>query len=349
MSFIKRFFRSSQRNNGVDADTAASNRHFSIVANPPRTREAQVWAIGGGKGGVGKSLLTVNLGVLLTRLGKKVLLIDADLGAANLHTLIGVEGSKTSLSSFLKGEVRDLGPTLIKTRIPELDLISGANDSLDVADVKTEGILRLRSALKGLEYDYVLLDIGPGTSANMLDLFLMADEGIMVCTPEPTAIENTYRFLKCLFLRRIKNIINSQENGQFKGLLVRMFSGNWSGKIKTVSDIIAQLKAAAPLEGDLFRDLMGKTQVSFIINKVKKAEDKDIGPSMETACRGYFGIRVAHLGDVTEDDAVGESICSKMPLVFENPRARAAEEIDACFRRLLASRPADVARQTLSV
>lgn len=347
MSFFRKIFKGSQRNSG--ADTSGNGRQFSLVANPPRAKEAQVWAVGGGKGGVGKSLLTVNLGVLLCRKGKKVLLIDADLGAANLHTLTGVDGSKTSLSSFLKGEVHDLRQTLIKTRIPELDLISGANDSLDVADIKTEGITRLRSAIRGLEYDYVLLDIGPGTSANMLDLFLMADEGIMVCTPEPTSVENTYRFLKCLFLRRIKNIMNSHENGQFRGLLVRMFSGNWSEKIKTVSDIIAGLKAAAPQEGDLFQNLMGKTQVSFIINKVKKPEDSQIGPVMETACRGYFGIRVVHLGDVTEDDTVGESICAKMPLLFENPRAKAATEIEACFRRLLARRPADDARQMLSV
>jgi flagellar biosynthesis protein FlhG len=71
------------------------------------TPKKEIWAIGGGKGGTGKSLISANLGVALSKMGKQVLLVDADLGCANLHTLFGVEPEMT-LSDFVQGKVDSL-------------------------------------------------------------------------------------------------------------------------------------------------------------------------------------------------------------------------------------------------
>src|SRR3990167_2857367 len=90
--------------------------------------KTNIWTIGGGKGGVGKSLITASFGILLSRLGNKVLMVDADLGAPNLHTFMGIEGGKRTLASFLKGKLEDIGDTVIDTPIPNLELISGARD-----------------------------------------------------------------------------------------------------------------------------------------------------------------------------------------------------------------------------
>jgi Mrp family chromosome partitioning ATPase len=104
----------------------------------------KIWAVGGGKGGVGKSLVTSNLGILLTRAGNKALLVDADLGTANLHTFVKAEQTTLSLSKFLfTGEPSDIQHLISKTSIPNLDLISGAKDSLDVADLNGNKIMRL--------------------------------------------------------------------------------------------------------------------------------------------------------------------------------------------------------------
>ena len=87
---------------------------------------AQIWPIGGGKGGTGKSFLTGNIGILLAKQRFKTLLIDADLGAANLHTIIGLSHPDRSLSDFINKRFSTLEETVLQTPIPNLFLISGA-------------------------------------------------------------------------------------------------------------------------------------------------------------------------------------------------------------------------------
>lgn len=294
-----------------------------------------IWSVGGGKGGVGKSLVASNLALSLSRQGKKVLLVDADLGAANLHTFLGMDGGKAALSSFLKNEITDIGSLISKTPFPNLDLISGTKDSLDVADVRNAQVTRLREALKNVEYDYAVLDIGPGTSSNLLDMFLMGNEGVILSTPEPTTIENNYRFLKCLFLRKIKNIADSQEDGVLNGLLQKIFSDKWSQRVKTVSDIIEQLSMLDFDQGRMLREDLSATSISMIMNQTKREEDLQMGPSIQMACADYFGMDIGYLGSVGYDDCVSESVRTRRPLVMHYSASGAARSLEACLGQLM--------------
>lgn len=296
---------------------------------------ANVWAIGGGKGGVGKSLMASNIGLLLSKLGKKVLLIDADLGAANLHTFLGMEGGRAALSAYLKEEISELGSLIIKTPFPGLDLISGAKDSLDVADVSTAKISRLKEALRRVEYDYVVLDIGPGTSANLLDMFLISNEGIILSTPEPTTIENNYRFLKCLFLRKIKTLADAQEDGRLKDLLQKIFSDRWAQRVKTVADIMDSLSSLDPEQGRYLKEHIAASKISMIMNQTKKADDRTIGPSIKKACSDYFGIEISYLGSVSYEESVVDSIRTRKPLAAHYAASGAAKAIEGCLHQLL--------------
>ncbi len=332
MDFFKRIL---YRNSKVDAPVSKtlSGPQLTIVDGGPAP-VTRVWAVGGGKGGVGKSLVAANLGIGLSRIGKRVLMVDVDLGAANLHTLLNVEGGKMSLSSFLKSGSAEIVPFISKTGFENLDLVSGAKDSLDVADNAGAGIARLREALLDVPYDYVVLDIGPGTASNILDLFLMADEGILLTTPEPTSIENSYRFLKCLFLRRIRNIANSREETKLKELLHRIFTGHWSSRIKTVADILNQLRELDPARGELLKEILGDTSISIIVNQTRTQADREIGAAMTAACRDYFGIEIGFLGDINYEESVHESVRCKTPLILAYGQTAAARGIEACMQRL---------------
>jgi len=332
MDFLKPFF---TKNSTVDSSVvrAASGQPLSVVGNDAPA-ETRIWAVGGGKGGVGKTLVASNLGIGLARLGKKVLMVDVDLGAANLHTLLNMDGGKVSLSNFFKSGLTDIAPFVSKTGFANLDMVSGAKDSLDVADISGDGLARLKKALGKVPYDYVLLDIGPGTTANILDMFLIADEGILLTSPEPTSIENSYRFLKCLFLRRIRNIANSRENSTIKQLLHKVFSGHWSTRIKTVADILNHLKALDPTHGELLKEILGNTSVSIIVNQTRTPADREIGPAMKMACRNYFGIEIGFLGEITYEDSVRESIHNKTPLILSGSQSQAARAIEICIHRL---------------
>lgn len=322
---------SGERERSDHSEPPGFSRPIS-TASPFGTR---IWAVGGGKGGVGKSLIASNAGIALSKQGKKVLLVDADLGAANLHTFLGVDGGRTALSSFLKDEASDFKSLIQKTPFPNLDLVSGAKDALDVPEVKCTQIKKLRDALKKVEYDYAILDVGPGTSSNFLDMFLMSNEGIIVSTPEPTTIENNYRFLKCLFLRKIKTIADSQPDGVLKDLLQRIFSDKWSQRVKTVADITDQLMRLDFEQGRMLKEDLKSTSLSMIVNQTKRGEDANIGKAIRSACSEYFGVDIDYIGSVGYEETVGESIRTRRPLSVYFTNSVAAKSLEGCIARVV--------------
>ncbi|MBI3179572.1 MAG: P-loop NTPase, partial [Deltaproteobacteria bacterium] len=163
------------------------------------TTSRQVIAIGGGKGGIGKSLLAANLAIHAAELGKQVIVIDADLGGANLHTCLGMKPPQVTLSDFVNRKVKDLEAVVTPTPIKGLGLVSGALDLLGAANPKYTQKLRLLREVTRLDVDVVIIDLGGGTGFNILDFFLIADHGILTAMPEPTSIENAYRFIKAAY------------------------------------------------------------------------------------------------------------------------------------------------------
>jgi len=162
--------------------------------------------LGGGKGGIGKSLVASNLGVLLSQMGRRVVLVDADLGGANLHTCLGIPPPQKTLSDFVSRKVSDLSDVVTPTSIERLGLISGAMDFLGAANPKYTQKLRLLREIARLDVDNVIIDLGGGTGFNILDFFLIADHGVLTVVPEPTSIENAYRFIKAAYYRRLKTL-----------------------------------------------------------------------------------------------------------------------------------------------
>ena len=162
----------------------------------------QIWALGGGKGGIGKSLVVSGMGIHIAQLGKKVILADTDLGGANLHTCLGLPLPKVTLADFIKRRVENLKDVVSETGFANLGLISGAQDFLEAANPKYSQKIRLLRKIQSLDIDYIILDLGSGTAYNILDFFLISDNGILVMVPEPTTMENTYRFIKSAYYLR---------------------------------------------------------------------------------------------------------------------------------------------------
>ena len=169
-------------------------------------RARRIISVGGGKGGIGKSLISANLGIELARRGKRVVLVDADLGGANLHTTLGLDVPQRTLSDFIERKVERIEDVITPTGIENLGLVSGALDDLDAANPRHAQKMRLLRHVQPLDVDYAILDLGAGTHSNVLDFFLVSDHGVLVLVPEPTAVENAYRFVKAAFWRRMRNV-----------------------------------------------------------------------------------------------------------------------------------------------
>ena len=292
----------------------------------------EIWAIGGGKGGIGKSLITGNIGITLARLKKRVLLVDADLGGANLHTTLGIGVPEMTLSDFLNRRVETIQEVIIKTSIPNLSLVSGAQDFLDAANPNFAQKARLLRHLETLDADYILLDLGAGTSFNILDFFLFADHGILVVLPEPTSIENAYRFIKSAFYRRFKRVVTSQN---IKDLIDAAMNQKNSMGIRTPYDLIERIKQLEPESGAMLEIEMMKFRPKLVVNQVRTKNDIQIGFSMKSACQKYFGISLEYLGYVEYDDCVWQSIRSKRPLAIEYPYSRPTRCIERIVHNVL--------------
>ena len=138
---------------------------LSVPVAPMAARNRrQIWSVGGGKGGIGKSLLTASLGFQLARMGKRVVLIDADLGGANLHTCLGLPGPERTLADFIQRRADRIEDVVVETGFSGLRLISGASDFLAAANIKHAQKVRVLNRIRALDVDVVLLDLGAGTS-----------------------------------------------------------------------------------------------------------------------------------------------------------------------------------------
>jgi len=290
-----------------------------------------IWTIGGGKGGSGKSFITTNIGICLSKLGARVILIDADLGGANLHTFLGIVPPGPSLSDFIKKRVPHLKDVLIHTGVPNLQLLTGAQDLLNAADAKSAQKRKLLRSIKSLESDYILVDLGGGNALSVLDFFLMSDGGILVVTPEPTSIENTYRFLKSAFYRRLRQAVSSFSA---KSLIDEAMDRKNEAGIQTPYELLREVRRINEEDALKMVEEAATFHPNLILNQVRSKKDIEIGFSIRSACQKYFGIQLHYLGYIVYDQDVGNSIRKRRPLVLENYRSKAAQCVSEIASRL---------------
>src|SRR3990172_4757948 len=161
---------------------------------PPRAAR-RIIAVGGGKGGAGKSLLAANVAIYLATLQKRVVLLDADLGGANLHTFVGVERPRVTLGDLFEKRVPRVEDVVVETAVAGLGLVSGEGDPNWIANPRPAQKLRLLNQVQKLDVDYLVVDLGPGSGFNAIDFFLGADVGALVGGPGPTSVANPHRFI----------------------------------------------------------------------------------------------------------------------------------------------------------
>lgn len=283
-----------------------------------------VWAIGGGKGGVGKSFLSANIAIELASSGSRVLAIDLDLGGANLHTCLGVPIPELTLSDFFSKKILDISEIITKTNLENLSLISGAQDEIGMANLRSEKKNFLLSALKDLEFDYIIFDLGAGTSLNTLDFFISADLGILVTLPEPTSIENTYRFLRSCFYRKIQNCENYYK---ISHLFKEMCSGKINDSISSPSELLTRIKEVDVKIYQEIKSVLNGLNYNLVINQVRTQSESELGSAIEKICIKYFGIPVKYMGKVSYDPAVWQSVRTKESLLKAYPNSNSAHEL----------------------
>ncbi|MEQ1875115.1 MAG: P-loop NTPase [Bdellovibrionia bacterium] len=296
---------------------------MSLVSSATRIQQKPLpaggyvlWAFGGGKGGIGKSFLTTNIAVCVAQIGYTVTLVDLDLTGANLHTCIGNDIPKLGLSDFLQGKTANLKDLTTDSKINRLSLVGGVNDSFVPSQITPENKQLLKDQLRGLPSQFVFLDLGAGASDLNAEFFTFADQSVLITTPEPTSIENSYQFIRTAFHRVLKQVeLATNSRALFNGAMENRLAYG----IRTPQDLVRYIMRTDADVGARLKADLDRFKLKLILNQVRTKTDIEIGYAIKTVCRQYFGMNMDFMGFLDFDNAAWQSARKKQPLVLAFP------------------------------
>jgi flagellar biosynthesis protein FlhG len=310
-------------------------------------RGRRVIAVGGGRGGVGKTLLAVNLGVFFAQLGRNVVVCDADPFGSNLHAVLGLDAPPlATLDALEEGKT-----TPAATTVPGLRLWPTAYDPMSATPVRPSRRAHWSSQIARIEADYVILNLGASTTPASLDLFQQADVSICVTAPEPPAIETTYRFFRSLYARALRRALSKE---RFKLRLVeRTISA--LPPLASPRSVIAALRRVDEAVAKNAALELARLVPRLVVGQTRLRSDLDLGPAMSVVSERFLGVAVDYLGHIEQDDAVWLTVRRRRPLLIDSPTSKSARNIERVARRILAllaardSRPADAHFQATAI
>ena len=274
----------------------------------------KILAIGGGKGGAGKSVFSTIVAFWLARTGHRTVLMDVDLGGANLHTLLGIKSPDRTLNDFITRKFDELGDICIDTSEKNLRLISGASDVLSLANPHFSQKIKLMTHLSRLDADYVVLDLGAGTSFNVLDFFLIAHKKIIVLTPEPTSIQNAYIFVRNAVYRKLSRL--SSKNPSLQALIKIAMDPKNVLKIRTIKELFQFIEESDETNIiEVLKKEIGDIHLGVVTNMVKNEKEENAGRIVQIVAEKYLTITSTDLGCVSYDKHINTMVSDMVPLI----------------------------------
>lgn len=273
--------------------------------------------IGSGKGGVGKTVFTANLGTVLAGYGKTVILVDLDLGGANLHTCLGVRNKHPGVGSIVWKKEKKLENLVVETGIDRLFLVPGDNLLPGTANLDFFTKRRIMKELQELTADYVIVDLGAGASYNIVDFWLMAPNGIVVTTPEIPAILNAYAFLKTAAYRLLFRSFGkgSDERERIAEFVVNRVEGQGD----TFLAFAEKLAAGGGAKGAKALQEITRLRPRVVVNMGAGQEDANLAQRLREISSRNLGIGMEYISYIIRDPLVSASLADRSPLAITAP------------------------------
>ncbi|NBF40261.1 MAG: P-loop NTPase [Spirochaetes bacterium] len=275
--------------------------------------------IASGKGGVGKSILAANLAIALAQNGKKTVVADLDLGGSNLHIILGMRNVAYGLGTFLTHSDVKFEQIVLQTEHENLRFVPGDAEIPGLANLSSAQKKMLIRRLTSLQADYLILDLGAGTSLNTLDFFLISRAGLIVSSPTPTSTVNAYLFLKNAMFRLMQNACKKKSPGdQYLQSLRKQSDTLQRVYVPQIIDNIARVDAEsfANLEASLQR-----FQPRIVLNMLEDPKDADKAHRLRRSCRQYLNLDLEHLGVIYRDDLQDIALASALPIIRYKPQS----------------------------
>lgn len=275
--------------------------------------------VAGGKGGVGKSVVSLNLAVAMANLGKKVVICDLDLGGSNLHTMLGIRNNKAGFGYLLHGLESDICNLIQKTSVPGLYFIAGDCLLTGTANIDFQMEQKLIEKLKSINCDFLFLDLGAGSSFCVVDFFLMTNNGIIVVTPEFTSVLNAYSFLKASIFRFCYRLFpkSSMERKIIQNCMISCDNE----KSYTIEQIVEIVESKFPSAGGKIRQSLSFLKPRIITNMVKSNQDLAMRDKLVTLVKSKLSVNAEAFETIPFDDNVSVSIMKREPLGCIKPQS----------------------------
>lgn len=298
-------------------------------------KAGRIVAVGGGKGGVGKSVVVTSVATALGRRGRRVVVIDADLGAANLHTMLGICRPLRTLQSFLDHEVDSLADVVIDDVVPGVSLIAGSSRP-GAANINHGQKQRILRHIVALDAEIVILDIGAGSAFHALDFFLLSDLRLVVMTPQLTSLQNAYSFLKAAVFRAVHNQGDKDDRATFDALMAA------TGDATRFTRAVRRLRGESPqLAARIERTLAGFS--TGVVGNMASDDEAAAFFAMSRMIQDFLGLAAPVVAVLDRREAVRASVNQRRPLALDAHGGDLAARIDDIAAWIVAAEPACVA------
>ncbi|MDR0601458.1 MAG: P-loop NTPase, partial [Treponema sp.] len=240
--------------------------------------------VASGKGGVGKSLVAANLAVAFAQAGQRVVLTDLDLGASNLHLVLGHQSPKLGIGTFLNDTRSNFNDVIADTDVRGLRFIPGDTEIPGTANLKANQLKSLVKRLLALasDTDILVLDLGAGTHQSILDFFLLSGQGIVVSAPAVTAVLNAYVFLKNAVFRLMFTVFGK---GSKAALWLEQARREGSGsRLLYIPRLLSEINKIDPESFDRFTSRLDRFRPRLIMNMIDDPKDADVALKIRRSC-----------------------------------------------------------------
>ncbi len=288
--------------------------------------------IAGGKGGIGKSVITSNLAISLAKMGYPTIVVDLDLGGSNLHTLLGHQNRYPSIGDFLMKKDKNLVDYLVESEWPALQFIAGDGRTPFMANINAGHKAKLVRQLKKLPARYVLLDLGAGSSYNTMDFFRISPTGLVVGTPERPALMNLMTFLKNAIFRSIEQF--TRDRAEVQAHIKKLFAEPMTSEKLTMPRLLAEIEEIDPTAIRTINKVCREFRPRLVLNMAQQSSDLEFLNTVSTILHDVLNIQAEHFGFIFEDPVVRESVRAGKPLLEYAPDSMASQGINHLAIRL---------------
>ena len=298
--------------------------------------------VAGGKGGTGKTFVTANLGTALAQIGHKVIIVDADFGCSNLNHFMSIKRPEYSISNILLNEKKELEEILIDTGVDNLKMIACGSLLYGTANIHFFKKLNLLRKIQKLDADYILVDIGAGTSFNTIDFFNLSNQGILLVNYNPISRQNAMVFLKTSLYRKLIQTIKQNKRVWRK---IELYLKEEKRSAFDINLVLQWIINNSEQMVNVLRELLADYRPKILFNKVEENDlssgniEESFKAIMNTS-RNSLQIDVDYLGAIRSDPNVEESLKAGDLFLMKNQDSAASKDIvRICQEKISDMRP----------